>query len=348
MEAEVFRQKIDKTKRYVFNLVTKIRVRIATRHVFGPRNIWLSNDEVVVICMLKNGSYYLDEMMKHYHSIGIENFLFIDNGSEDNTVKQLTQFRNVTVVSNALPVAKYEIALRSQIANRIVKGGWFLFVDTDEMIDFVNGKGRNIKEFAQYCNQYGYEVVVGQCLDLFSSLPMNETANWSYRQSLAAFDLFSLSTIENFDYHDTAVKFSWFLRNNIVSNPSIKLKFGGIRKQLFNEDCALSVHRMVRNLPHTKPYTHSHCSSNTKCADFTLLVRHYKFAGSYLCKEKQQILETVWEHGEDKSRLRVINDLSFTFSGIDIQKFSSLSNLVDQGFLNCSDQYSKHFPFNNV
>ena len=345
MERRVLQKIRDKVKRYRDNFVTRVRIRMTTRHISGPRNIRLANDEVGLVCMLKNGSYYLTELIRHHQSIGIDNFLFIDNGSDDDTVEKLAHFDNVTVVSNRLPVAKYESALRSQIACRIIKGGWFLFVDTDEMVDLLNGENRDIKEFANYCNEHGYEVVVGQCLDLFSSLPMNKTANLNYAQSVAAFDLFSLSGIENFDYHDSVVEFSWFLRNNVVSNPDIKLKFGGIRRQLFNENCALSVHRLVRNLPHTKPYTHPHCSSNTKCADFTILIRHYKFAGPYFYREKKQIEENVWKHGENTSRIKVIKDLSFTFSGIETQKFSTLMHLVDDNFLNCSDQYLKYFPF---
>ena len=327
------------------NFATKILVRLATRHVFGPRSIKLAKDDVALICMFKNGSYYVAELIKHHRSIGVEHFLFIDNGSDDDTIQQLARFDNVTVVSNTLPVAKYEIALRSQIAKRVIKGGWFLFVDTDEMFDLINGENRSIKEFANYCNQKGFEVVIGQCLDLFSSVPLRETAKWSYGQSIKAFDLFSLGAIENFDYHDSNVEFSWFLRDNIVSNRSIKLKFGGIRRQLFNENCALSVHRMVRNYPRIKPYTHPHCSSNAKCADFTILLRHYKFAGPYYLREKKQILENVWDHDENKSRLKVIYDLDFTFTGMEIQKFSTLRDLVDQEFLNCSDQYLKFFPF---
>ena len=345
MQTNIFRRMHVKLLKYIESFSIKMRVMRATQHIAGPRKIRQAKDEVALVCMLKNGTYYVAELIKHHQSIGIENFLFIDNGSDDDTVRLLAQYKNVTVVLNSLPVAKYEIALRSQIARKIIKGGWFLFVDTDEMFDLINGENRNIKEVANYCNHHGYEVVIGQCLDLFSPAPMAETIKWSYGQSLVAFNLFSLGSIENFEYHDSRIKFSFFLKNNLVSNPNIKLKFGGIRKQLFNEHCALSVHRMVRNLRHTKPYTHPHCSSNTKCADFTILVRHYKFAGPYFFRENRQALENVWEHGEDKKRLKKITDLNFTFSGLDIQRFSDLKYLVDQGFLNCSDQYLKSFPF---
>lgn len=325
----------------------RLRVRLATKHLSGPRKIKQSADDVALVCMLKNGAYYLDGLLKHHRALGIRNFLFIDNGSEDDTRERLAAYPGVTVVSNRLPVATYESLLRSRISKRIIRGGWFLFVDSDELIEMINGTGRNIQEYARYCNDYEYDAVVGQCLDLFSSQPLSETDNWDYEQSISEFNLFSLNDIESFEYHDKNVGFSWFLQKNKISNYDIRWKFGGIRRELFGENCALTNHRMVKNARHIKLYTHPHCSSNIHCADFTLLLRHYKFAGQYITREKQQLNDKIWDHGEDQSRLAVIKDLSFTFSGKEVQCFSGADQLVEQGFMTCSQAFLSRFPPQN-
>lgn len=333
-----------KAKRTIGLISAKARVRTASRHISGPRKIELKEDEVALVCMLKDGTYYLDTLLEHHRRIGIRYFLFIDNGSEDDTLEILATHPDVTVISNQLPVRIYESLLRADIARRFIKGGWFLFVDSDELLEMLHGEGRSLKDYARYCNEYGYDAVVGQCLDLFSGRPLSETEGWSYKQSVSEFNLFSLRFISNFHYHDKSVGFAWFLQANTVSNPNIRLKFGGIRRELFGENCALTNHRMVKNSKHIWIYSHPHCSSNVNCADFTLLLRHYKFAGNYLRRERKRVRDKTWDHGEDQSRLTVITDPQFYFTGKEVQKFSGTGSLLDQGFLTGSAKFLARFP----
>jgi hypothetical protein len=322
----------------------KLRVRIATRHLSGPRRIDLSADDVVLVCMIKNGSYYLDVLLEHHRALGIKNFLFIDNGSEDGTRDRLAAQPDVTTVTNRLPVAKFETLMRSQVAQRIVKGGWFLFVDSDELFELINGAGRSIQDYTKYCNDHGFDAVVCQCLDLFSRRPLSESRLWSYKQSISEFKWYSVNCIKNFEYNEKAGPYEWFLKSNKISNPDIKIKFGGIRRELFGENCGLSKHPLVKNEQHIRIYSHSHCSSNIRCADFTLLLRHYKFAGDYTVQEWRQLEEKVWDHDEGKCRMAVIKDQSFTFSAKEVQHFTGADELVDLGFMTCSQAFLSRFP----
>lgn len=341
---KILRRVTAKAKRTAGAIGTRVRVRAASRHLSGPRKIRLEEDEVALVCMLKNGSYYLDALLEHHRAIGIRHFLFIDNGSEDDTIEKLASQPDVTIISNQLPVATYESLLRGDIARRVIKGGWFLFVDSDELIEMVHGTGRDIRDYAGYCNEHGYDAVVVQCLDLFSSRPLLETEGWSYRRSISDFNLFSLRCISDFDYHDKAVAFAWFLQSNTVTSPDIKIKFGGIRREMFGEDCALSSHRMIKNAGHIGLYSHPHCSSNVRCADFSILLRHYKFAGKYLSRERQQVRDRVWNHGEDRSRLAIINGQNFTLAGQEVQRFAGTGPLLEQGFLTGSAAFLARFP----
>lgn len=320
------------------------QVRQSSHHLSGPRKIRLRDDEAALVCLLKNGAYYIGPLIQHHRNIGIRHFLIIDNGSDDDTVAQLAACPDVTVISNPLPVRHYESRLRAQVARQVVSGGWLLFVDSDELFDMPHGEGRDIGEYLRYCNIHGYDAVVGQCLDLFAPVPLAESNGWDYAHSVPLFDRFSLEDIRDHDYHDESVGFSWFLKDNIVTNPDIKLKFGGIRKEVFGENCALTNHRLVRNARHVRIYTHPHCSSNVRCADFAILLRHYKFAGAFLQRERQQMKNGTWGHGEDAKRMQVIDDLSFVITGRNMQRFTGTQQLVQQGFLACSPQFLARFP----
>lgn len=320
------------------------KVQLATRHMSGRRKISLRDDDVGVVCLIKNGEYYIPELLHHHRSIGAKHFLFIDNGSTDKTIKLLSNCEDVTLVRNELPVKWYETKLRAQLAKMVFKGGWLLFVDSDELIQIPFGENKRIGEFLRYCNNNEYNVVVGQCLDLFSLKSINETADLSYEECTKIFDKYSLEYIDEFDYHDKEnVSVEWFLRKNIVSNEDIKIKYGGIRRELFGEYCGLTNHRLVRNLPQIGIYTHSHCCSNARCADFTLLIRHYKFAGQYLDRERAQLMAGTWRHGEDVRRFSKTSESEFRFLPQNSRQYVDTAKLVDEGFLVCSDKFLNNF-----
>ncbi len=334
-----------KLGRDVGALATRLRIRMASRHVAGPLQVALTHDEVGLTCMLKNGAYYLPELLEHHRALGVRHFLIIDNGSDDDTVAIASAHQDVTVIANPLPARIYESALRAQIAQRVFRGGWLLFVDSDELAEMPHGEGRPISDFTHYCNLNGYEVVVGQSLDLFSAAPLNDSADWDYSRSIREFDRYSLHDIRSFPYHDTEnVAFSWFLRDNAISNPEIGIKFGGIRREIFGEDCCLTHHRLVRNRKDVAVYTHPHCCSNASCADFTLLTRHYKFAGPFLQRERDQIASGTWSHGEDEKRIAMIKDDAFAFKPAEPRRYTGTAKLVEEGFLDASAAFKAVFP----
>ena len=329
--------------------LARIRIAARTKHVSGLRKITLGDSEVVLVCMLKDAEYYLDQLLSHHRSLGVKHFVFIDNGSTDKTTQILADAADVSVFSNTLPVREFECRLRSQISRRFVKGGWFLFVDSDELIAFGRGEQRNITEFTSYCNAHGYNAAVAQCLDLFSTQTLGTTAQWTYARCVSEFVEYTLSNITLYDYHDShAVELAWFLRNNTVSNDEIKLMFGGIRNEVFGEQCCLTTHRLVRNERQIELYSHAHCSGNVRCADFAFLIKHYKFAGDFLQREQAQVQDLSWDHGENFKRVSTIQGTTeFVISSKQQQTLVDIEALISDGFLACSARYLQKFPYHS-
>lgn len=324
----------------------KRRVAAHTKHVSGAKNIVLQDDETVLVCLLKDAEYYLAHLVDHHRAIGVKHFLFIDNGSSDKTREIFATAPDVTVYTNELPAKEYECLLRADIARSVVQGGWFLFADSDELAMFSRGENRQLSEFVAYCNAHSYDAVIGQVIDFFSPVSLKTSADWTYAHSVKDFDLYSTNSITSFDYgDDEGGGFAWYMRNNTVSNDKIKFMFGGIRNEVFGESCCLTTHRMVRNAPHIELYTHAHCSGNVTCADFTFLIKHYKFAGKFWEREKAQVQKSNWDHGEDQKRMAILHDQEdFTITGKQQHRFKDTEALIESGFLECSDRFLKQFP----
>lgn len=291
-------------------------------------------DECGAVSLVKNAAYFLPEFLKYHLDLGVRHILIIDNGSSDDTVAIAQAHPSVTVVRNTLPVRRYENLLRSQLARRYFKGGWLLFLDSDEMFSPPTEGSGALRGLCRYANAHGYSAVVCQVLDMVSDLPLAQTADMPYAEALARFRRYSLTDIERFDYFDPSSGFAWFLAQNRCVSREVQVLFGGIRKRSFGENCCLTTHRLVRNLPEVGLYAHPHVSVNVDCADVTALIRHYKFCGDIVARETRQVSDAVWGHGQDRARMaRLTEDPDFRFDLSDTHTFSSVGELYENGFL---------------
>lgn len=334
--------------RYRLNSEIQQRVQIVRReikHLSGREKVPIGNDEVVVVCMIRDGVYYLDEMLRHHRDLGASHFVFVDNGSKDGTVEYLSEQKDVTLVEVLLPVRRYESQIRVEAAKSIVEGGWLLFVDADEQHCFPYSDGRSISDYLRYCNERSYTSVISHVLDMYSDRTLRETSMIDYSESVRLFDQYSLSDIDAYDYFDQSkVSWSWFLRNNRLALDELKILFGGVRRSVFNEYCCLTTHRLVRNREDIIMFPHPHCMGNVNCADFTGLIKHYKFCGDFRSREELQFANGTWEHGEDAQRVDTLArnpDLKVTSD--ETHQLVAPEQLLRQGFLAASNEFLEEF-----
>lgn len=325
--------------RFVLVNIRRLKVYFGTRHVFGERKVVLASNQVMCVSMLKDAEYYIDELIRHHFEIGASHILIIDNGSTDRTVEFASKYPRVSVCRNYLPVRSYEVLIRSIAAKKYTVGGWFLFVDSDELF-VVPASAGDIKTVVDYCNSYGFTSVVCQVLDFFSEQSLQDSAGWSYADSLQRFNRFSVNNITKFDYFDERIKFGFFLLNNVCVSNDVRFYFGGMRNEVFGENCCLTTHRLVKNSPEVVLYSHPHCSGNVRCADFTALIKHYKFCGDYLEREKRLHSAGVWEHKEVGQRVEYFNSVDeSTICVSEFHLYRDIELLFDLGFLVASDRY---------
>ena len=325
--------------RFVLVNIRRFKVYFGTRHVFGERKVVLASNQVMCVSMLKDAEYYIDELIRHHFEVGVSHILIIDNGSTDRTVELASRYPRVSVCRNHLPVRDYEVLIRSIAAKKYTVGGWFLFVDSDELFVVPAGAG-DIKSVAGYCDSYGFTSVVCQVLDFFSEQSLQDSAGWSYAESLRKFNRFSVNNITKFDYFDGRIVFGFFLLNNECVSSDVKFYFGGMRNEVFGEDCCLTTHRLVKNSPEVVLYSHPHCSGSVRCADFTALIKHYKFCGDYLAREKRLRGAGVWWDKEIGQRMDYLNSVDEPIICVsEFHLYTDIELLFDLGFLVASDRY---------
>lgn len=316
-----------------FSMLRAVRRGNVVLH--GPAVVELAPDAVAVVSLMKDAAYFIAGFIEHHQQLGVRHIVIVDNGSSDDTVAIAAGFKGVTVVRNTLPAKRYEVMLRDVAARQVVRGGWVLFADADEM--FEAPLGASLGQLTAYLNAHGFTAMVAQMLDLFSPLPYGAGKGWSFAQVVARADRFSLGCVESVPYHDrAAIGFSWFLDSN---DGTVALKLGGLRREVFGEACFLSKHSLVRNGGGVL-MTHPHCASGVRVADVTGLLRHYKLAGDYLARDRASVAAGMWDHAEDAKRLAAaVGGDAFTIDPAVAQVYAGTAELVDQGFLEASDTF---------
>ncbi|MFK7753076.1 MAG: glycosyltransferase family 2 protein [Sedimentitalea sp.] len=315
-------------------IAKRARLLRSIKHVHGPRRFQSEPDDVIVMALVRDGAFYLRPFLAHYRSLGVRHFVFFDNGSSDDTIAQIRTEPGTVIVQSTLPWGDFENDFRRYAAETFCAGRWCLFADMDELFDFPASASIGLSGLVRYLNANGFSALMAQMLEMFPKAPLAETAQMPYDTAIATYDYYDISQLDIVPYHAQTIEFEFFLRENTLGDPRISFLFGGVRGKVFGERCCLSKHPLVFVGEDVAPGVHPHCSQNVACADFTAVIKHYKFTNQPLARDAALVADQAIGHGEDKLRLSVLErDPDLTLFSNDARRFDGLDALYDSGFL---------------
>jgi hypothetical protein len=334
----LFPKEVRLAARRLLQSIALLKLGRRVSHVFGKTHLEYSDDELVVICVVRNGSIYANSFIKHYFSLGAKHIVFLDNGSTDDTVKILCNYDNVTVLKTDAPYSKYENQMKEYLARRFSMGRWNLCADIDEFFDWPFSSTLKVGSLLRYLNDRGYTALVAQMLDLFSDTPLSQLNDSPQDDIVEKYKYYDISNITK-----TAYKHS----NN--SNDQIKMHWGGIRKTLFGTNNGLTKVPLVFVGPRIKLFQTraaaggGHHVENARLADFTSALLHCPFTRSFYEKVKDAYVTkrygyiTSDEYDMYWRRLRENPNLSFRLETS--QRYAGIESLLEEGFLMVSADY---------
>jgi hypothetical protein len=110
--------------------------------VLGPKEIPYKKDELIVLCLVRDGEPWVGSFIEHYFSLGAKHIVFLDNDSTDDTVSVASEYDNVTLLRTKLPFGAGvegtvgESLMRRYLIERFGRNRWSLCVDIDELFDY--------------------------------------------------------------------------------------------------------------------------------------------------------------------------------------------------------------------
>ena len=317
-------------------------VQNAMKCIHGPSKLNITNQQFVVVCMVKNGEFFMRDFLNHYFELGAHHIVFIDNGSTDKTTEIAKSFQRVTILQCMLPAKNYETLMRKYVAESFCKpSGWCLFADMDEFFDFPGRESKSMPELLNYLNSRGYSAVVSQMVDMYPSGTLEDSEKTSdVANFLTEHCYYDIEHITYVGYHDSANPHWYFLKNNTISDQRIQYACGGVRKRVFNTNSWLSKHPLVRLLPEVTASVHPACSSGVVCANFMAVLKHYKFAGDFANRVKNEVAAKTWDHGETETYHAIVaTESPVLYKERISKKYTNAKNVIDNNFLFAAPEY---------
>lgn len=313
----------------------KILVRFTTEHIYGLRKINVGENEVIVVCLVRNREIFIKSFIEYYFSLGVRHIVFVDNNSTDKTVEIACSYDNVSIVRSRIKSildSGIDIYLREYAAKRFCKNSWCLVADIDEFFDYPFSDKISLCVLIRYLKENSYTAVVTQTLDLFSDKPLNSLKSMKDGCLKELYPYYDLSNISKIDYPSS---------DNLISNKEIKFYFGGIRKTVFCTNNFLTKHPLV--FVHKKlKMNNQHTFHNVNCADFSAVFYHYKFASNFLEIAAIYVAENneIFYREEYSNIVQICaQNPSLTFKQKTSKRLTAINDLLQEEFLVVSDKY---------
>src|SRR5215210_5662270 len=310
-------------------------------HLYGPEQVPYTEDELILVCLLRDGRPYLKSFMEHYASMGVKHLFFLDNGSTDGTIEALKGYDNTTVLRTTLPYNRYELPLRQYLVERFgQERRWCLYADIDELFDYPYSDVVSLDSLLRYLNERSYTAVVAQMLDMFPEEPLSGRASNPDEPLKERHRFYDISDVKKM-----SIKEHPLTGNNTYESNDIEFFYGGAFETLF--DCIppwLTRFALTFSDGRVKPFAGSgHRVDDARVADLSTVYLHYKFLDEHFHKKVAQAVREEnypYNSRQYKTYLQVLESTpSLQLKQESARELRSVNELVENGFLVVSEEY---------
>lgn len=151
----------------------------------------LGEDDIALICGVRNGAGYLRSFLRYYRKLGVTRFIVVDDASEDGTDAILKAAPDVDLYASDL---SYKEARRGRLWRETFfdaygRDRWYLSVDADEFLVFPGSETRTIADFIGDLERAGLGRSHAPMIDLYPAgrladgVFVDDGAHWPFEVS---------------------------------------------------------------------------------------------------------------------------------------------------------------------
>lgn len=146
--------------------------------------------DLLLFCTLRNERTRLPYFLRYYRDLGINHFLFVDNGSDDGSREYLAQQGDVSLwITNAsYKRSRFGIDWINWLLMRYGHGHWTMVVDADEFFVFPFCDTRPLRALTDWLEASSIRSFSAMLLDMYPKGPIYQTP---YREGQDPFEIAS-------------------------------------------------------------------------------------------------------------------------------------------------------------
>ncbi|UQZ75702.1 hypothetical protein C2I17_14715 [Niallia circulans] len=252
----------------------------------------------ILICVVKDDLYRIQQLYHHYRNLGVKNFAILDNGSTDGTFEFLMRQNDTDLFRVE---AKYTTMNREAWVNRLIAyygfNRWYINVDSDELLIFNECENKSIIDLINFFENNNITRARALMVDMYNEGRLfNSNVIDDIYNEFCYFDLNTYYKEETTAYFDEVR--------------------GGPRERLFGHNPLLTKYPVFKFMPgdiqgkshYQFPYIKN---KNSNCY---LALLHYKFLPNDLLKYKNIAEQGNYHNGsiEYKKYIEVYNSQKST------------------------------------
>jgi glycosyltransferase involved in cell wall biosynthesis len=270
--------------------------------------------DVLGFLVVRNEHLRLPAMLEHHRRLGVDQFLIVDNGSDDGTLDILNAMPDVRLyrTNDRYGASQFGLGWLHPLLDDFAHNHWTLTIDADELFIFPHCERLGLHHFCHFLDKGGADSVFAILLDMYSDKSIAAT---SYQQGHSL-----ISTCQFFDpgLYQT-------LRRNVF--PTLELHGGPRRRRFWQPDTPF-VPPAVSKVPLVKwqrgyrytSSTHNMFPAPRSLSGISAALLHFKFLSDFHDRAKREVARGEHfaggrEYNLYLKELEAEPELSLLFSG---------------------------------
>lgn len=144
--------------------------------------------DILLFCTLRNERIRLPYFLRYYRDLGVNHFLFVDNGSDDGSREFLAEQPDASVwtTTASYKAARFGVDWLNWLQMRYGHRHWTLVVDPDEFFVYPFCDTRSIRALTDWLDASGIRSFGAMLLDMYPKGPINAQP---YREGQDPFEI---------------------------------------------------------------------------------------------------------------------------------------------------------------